>query len=609
MGNANCSGTTTTTSTRTARCERCKQGRRSTGTSKHCAVLLFVSVFTLWILVPLLLHSQVFPDSVPASAWYMLESNRGRHTTSTTTMAGLVPHMIQDGAVRRLDPPPSQASPELTLQEWKEPKADASLKWDRFVDGSKAAGVDSSPTAPRIVVAGLVMDTHQVRESTWELLHDLSCQYHALIHIVAKHVDEASRQQTRHWNCGPVHLEVQDDVLWQLQHSPDPTTTHVPPRQIASHRIQRLAQIRDLQRERIRRLVYPTGGDHQDDDVVILLDLDLWSFPTAAELVQRSRTMHTFQVVCGAGHWVDHPVESAQLQWKQWQEPRAAAARRYAVPKRLQDMLFYYDNYAFVAWPDTFGFVAKQRLLGRYYQGEDPSIIPNTLGQAKQAAKHHHSSKHVVFTQYDLMQYLQQQANDYSAMHKDPSDSVHQDDNLTTTGKYQLAPVRSCFGGVALYRASTWFTPQCQYDLLGMIEQQQQQQAEQLGMTSANSSLTVALSPPRMQLLPHDPHLSTNILRYAAKKEQLPCEHVVFHDCLHRVVFSPKDDEPHVAVDPHLLTAWKKNVNEDDDTKNKNKNKKKKQQQQKQKQMANHNKNQAPKATGKQEEQRASAAK
>ncbi|KAL7568312.1 hypothetical protein ACA910_000657 [Epithemia clementina (nom. ined.)] len=484
---------------------------------------------------------------------------------------------------------------------------------------------------PRMVVAGLVLDTSQIRPSLWKVLQDLSCHYGASIHIVAKFVSDPNESDdnnqevatnhtssgpTRPQWCAPIYMERQDDLLLLMQQqrqqrtSDRTSTPYVPPPRIAKHRLQRLAQIRDLQRERIRTLFFSSAESNNknknDNDIVVLLDLDMWNVPSAEQIVHRAQSMHTFDVICGAGHWVDHPLESALLQWKHLvnqkellqqrrlrrrlgpdQQPQLQPSSSYLdhVPHQPQDLKFYYDNFAFVAWPDTFGFIHRQRLIPSYYAQENVGIVPETLGTAQKQKQHH------IFTQYELYMHLQHLALEYSRNHHphananaDSTTDSSRDDNNDNA----LAPVRSCFGGLALYRATTWLTPQCQYDLLGMVQQTQQRQEQQQEESEEDSSTLLSLSPPNMYLLRNgrrllpDPNLDTNILRYASKKEGLPCEHVVFHDCLHRVVFSNSTTsssdgsrldlkqqpspppQPRVAVDPQLVTYWKRNKEEDD---------------------------------------------
>ena len=98
---------------------------------------------------------------------------------------------------------------------------------------------------------------------------------------------------------------------------------------------------------------------------------------------------------------------------------------------------------------------------------------------------------------------------------------------LTNKGKLSETgnvPVRSCFGGITAYRSIVYLNEECQYGLdKDFIEDQK--------------------------------YNNTSIMRYATNKEERPCEHVVFHDCLRRKV--PKFD---IAVNPHLITFWQRDT-------------------------------------------------
>ena len=98
---------------------------------------------------------------------------------------------------------------------------------------------------------------------------------------------------------------------------------------------------------------------------------------------------------------------------------------------------------------------------------------------------------------------------------------VHEQ-GYATTSKHTFGTVRpvlvnSCFGGLAIYRAKIWFDARCSY------RRQNAQDCEE----------------------------------YANKYDKKPCEHVVFHNCLHKTLSS--DELSHnltVAIQPDLYTFW-----------------------------------------------------
>ena len=88
--------------------------------------------------------------------------------------------------------------------------------------------------------------------------------------------------------------------------------------------------------------------------------------------------------------------------------------------------------------------------------------------------------------------------------------------------QYEPVPVRSCFNGLTLYRADVWLQPKCRYDIY---------------------------------------HKDDNA--YLSKRYQHACEHIVFHECLRRVLLekegggsSSSGEGLNIAVQPDMTTLW-----------------------------------------------------
>jgi hypothetical protein len=81
--------------------------------------------------------------------------------------------------------------------------------------------------------------------------------------------------------------------------------------------------------------------------------------------------------------------------------------------------------------------------------------------------------------------------------------------------KEVMIPVKSCFGGLAIYRAKVWFNANCHYDAKV------------------------------------DAKTNAHLLKYRSMHEERVCEHVVFHDCLekHRKDFT-------ISIDRNLITRY-----------------------------------------------------
>jgi hypothetical protein len=225
---------------------------------------------------------------------------------------------------------------------------------------------------------------------------------------------------------------------------------------LPENRVERIAAIRDAQRQRVRQLWYDQSSNHLlDDAIIVVADLDLFRLPSTAGILEQAASLikadSAVDVVCAAG-----------------------------VTMAARAELWYYDTYATVLLPDTYVHPLKRRLVPEFQADEDPRLVRS-------------DNQHGSFTQGDLMQYLQKQA--------------------VATGTTR---VRSCFGGLAIYRASTWFTDSCSYS------------------TADPSALA----------------------RYASRQDGRPCEHVVFHSCLQDSPLIPK---ARVAINPSLLALWQKN--------------------------------------------------
>ena len=132
----------------------------------------------------------------------------------------------------------------------------------------------------------------------------------------------------------------------------------------------------------------------------------------------------------------------------------------------------YYDTFATILLPDTFVYPVNGRPINRARPEEDTAMI---IGNN--------------FTAQDLLGWF----------HKEGGASM------------KPVPVKSCFGGLAIYRASKWLDQRCSYK---------------------------------------DLHPEINA-KYANRYDNAPCEHVVLHNCLHAV-----DPTVIIAVQPDMHTIW-----------------------------------------------------
>ena len=299
---------------------------------------------------------------------------------------------------------------------------------------------------------GIVRDAKEVQESTWDALAHAACSSSIHIHItVSRNADYAEDQLVRQ-RIGVIQMKsAQSYANIYIEGEKDLGITSLP-----SNRIERIAVVRDAQRQRVRQLWEenrPANASFQKD-VVIVADLDLFRLPVTTGVLTQAKYIaehDDLDVVCAAG-----------------------------VTMASRHELWYYDTFATVLLPDTYVHPLKRRLVKNYYAGEDPNLVRS-------------DNQNGSFTQGDIMRYFQQQS--------------------AATG---TARVRSCFGGLAIYRATTWFEESCSYTL----------------------------------------NNTKSLERYASAADGRPCEHIAFHTCLQDTESISKAK---IAVNPGLLTLWRKN--------------------------------------------------
>eukprot|EP01063_Lacrimia_lanifica_P036792 TRINITY_DN7389_c0_g1_i3.p1 TRINITY_DN7389_c0_g1~~TRINITY_DN7389_c0_g1_i3.p1 ORF type:complete len:696 (+),score=198.37 TRINITY_DN7389_c0_g1_i3:76-2163(+) len=221
------------------------------------------------------------------------------------------------------------------------------------------------------------------------------------------------------------------------------------------NRVARIARVRDSQREAL--------AEEYKDEVVkafVVIDLDLVMFPRVEAILQAARDMadgdHSYDGVCALG--LD----------------------------RNQVGDDYYDTFATVFADGTWAYPKKIRFVGeRAAESEDKFKVVSR-------------SSFGSFTQWDVTQYLRHQAS--------------------LQLNRGLAPVLSCFGGAAVYKASKYLSDGCEYEWQPKDD-------------SINKSDTMWL--------------------YADLGMERACEHVVLHFCMAKKYGSK------FAIDPRMVTAWK----------------------------------------------------
>lgn len=352
------------------------------------------------------------------------------------------------------------------------------LVYDKVSEGEKvdfefsnsSSIVDNHSSTTVIWLAGIILDTMKIHPNIWDSVIHLNCKYDIGIHMITEaNVVEGEKKRDElykkyysfeHTKCAPFIIMDQNN------------SSFTNGGRLEINRIDRISKLRDYQR---RFLQQNALKNNLDKGVIILMDLDLYELPSIELIYNHTQEMkdtsYQYDAVCAIGTTVNFG--------------------RAAGNKKRKIVPFYYDTYATVFLPDTFSHPLSRRLIPHFFQGEDPQMVRSN------------DQMNGSFTQSDIWKYFANQGKKMK------------------TGK---VPVKSCFGGMTIYKASVYFNRGCKYTLSKeVIEKQRNNQ--------------------------------TSIMRYANNKEQRPCEHVVLHDCL-----SSKVPEFEMAVGSDMMTIWKRDV-------------------------------------------------
>ena len=317
---------------------------------------------------------------------------------------------------------------------------------------------------PNVCVAGIVRDVHKIQSTIWKSLFEMNCAHRFTIHmVVGDDVESSKEYQIKLWDNWRnteeyVALKQSCAPLYILQEPNDSSGTG------SNNRIDKISFLRDHQRQLLREYF---GKRLNNASIIMLVDFDLFLLPQTGELV--------------------HIVDNLQNRDYPHDAVCAAGVTLGNLRRDSRNELWYYDTYSTVLLPDTFVHPLGRRLFPKFYQGENPSLVRSENQQFGN------------FTQADLMRYFIQEGIQ------------------SRTGQVR---VRSCFGGLTVYRALKYLDTNCQYFL-------------------------------ERDLVIHGD--ASTIMKYASSKDKRPCEHVVIHECLKRSL--PRFD---IALDPNMVTQWRK---------------------------------------------------
>jgi hypothetical protein len=365
-----------------------------------------------------------------------------------------------------------------------------------------AAAIHSSTPRTKIWLAGMILDFDKMQPRVKQTLLSLNCNHNVGIHILLP--DEAAVSQARYdyqqmkqahrqfkessenAQCAPIIIQHQN----QQNFDPDLSANL----SNVQNRIDRISRLRDLQRLMLETTAYKSNRDH-DDSIVIIADLDLYKLPDVEAIMKQisqvQDSSYPHDAICAAGITIHG---GGNTHTKKMEGPE----------------LWYYDTFATVFLPDTFSHPLKRRLIPRYYPREDPRFVRS-------------NDQFGNFTQGDIYRYFRENGG----------------------GAGDPTRVKSCFGGMAIYRAHAYFERTCRYRLVADEDRIQRFHEEPIQWDRDHAGVMIEDPLP-------DPDSDLYIMRYANNKEGRPCEHVVFHDCLRDVSVGVFD----IAVNPMLRSLW-----------------------------------------------------
>lgn len=222
------------------------------------------------------------------------------------------------------------------------------------------------------------------------------------------------------------------------------------------NRIEKLSYLRDIQRQ----IMKDHFRMHQNSNggVVIVADFDLKRWPRSSVIMENIEILNgneNLSAICANG----------------------IVKKKYAK---------YYDTFATVLLPDTFMTILEKRLFPQSYKGETEHFVrtndkPNTG-----------------FSQEAMFQYFKQMGKGQSG---------------------GIVHVRSCFGGLTIYKANVYFDGECKYQLQDEIIKQRDLES---------------------------------VMRYSSKDDGRPCEHVVLHECFRK---RSKERDFTIGVSSKMITV------------------------------------------------------
>ena len=327
----------------------------------------------------------------------------------------------------------------------------------------------------KLILGGIVLDVMSMKSNVISQLLELCCMYSVDIYIQMPSQNlQSARQFFANAKSYCFDSNDEDESVVEQQHHCGKFQIEADPpfmktKEDDNSRVSRIAFYRDYQREHIRTDLLWNGYSNEaleNDVVVMLMDLDLHEIPSIAVMLREAdKILSSKNVAFDQGNNVD-VICSAGL---------------------MHRPFGYYDIFATVLESGTFVYPLSGRLTDKVMPHEDLSMIRSHELYGR-------------FTQEGMLEYFLQQSN-------------------LTDGTGGLVPVQSCFGGFALYRASTWLLNDCTYTMA----------------------------------------YGDDLMAYSNKNDGRPCEHVILHSCINKNYSHeghPSSSSSRIFVQPHMITSW-----------------------------------------------------
>ncbi len=420
----------------------------------------------------------------------------------------------------------------------------------------------SAPPPPRILLAGMAFSDNTISDYALSFLVHAACFHNIHTHILLATRDDNSPldkkievlsahlqplpidgRQVRPICRNFIHVEVapSEELLLNMTKSYHSENTNLqedtPNNPWNEHnRIARIKRSREYQRQLVIRMLKNSNNKDRNnnynnlggvdwttsqDAVIGVLDLDLFDYPSPMELIDSARD---YIVMSGNKNDDDSNNNNVNSNSGGQQQHQHHGKKYHAI---CSNGLFvmksrgyngyrrrYYDTFSTILLPNSWLHVDRERPRGSL-MGEDVNTAKMNQDKTLQWILREGRLQ-------PSQQPLAPQLRSVSGNNNNINNNNHGERRRETQEgqyQYQPVPVRSCFNGLTLYRADVWLEPQCRYDSYHKEDD-----------------------------------------AYLSKRYKHACEHIVFHECLRRVLLEREDggggEGFNIAVQPDLTTLW-----------------------------------------------------